>query len=325
MTSLPTIEDARAAQELLRGTVHRTPTWRSTSLSQRVGSDVRLKLELFQKTGSFKVRGATVKVASLTDEERARGVIAVSAGNHAGALAYAASRAGVKSLIVTWETASEVKLAAARAYGGETLRRGKTPLEAFEVMYELMAERGMVLAHPFNDPRIVAGQATVGLEIVEDVPDVAAVLVPIGGGGLMAGTAMAVKALRPQVRVIGIEPAGAPTLTRALEDGAPVNLTDIATIADGLAAPMAGDLSLALIQQHVDDVILMEDAAFARAMGFLAERQKILTEPAGAAAVAALLEGAAGRLPDGPIVAVVSGGNVDPRQFSAIVSSGDPA
>jgi threonine dehydratase len=322
MTALPTIEDARAAQELLRGHVHRTPTWHSTSLSERSGADVRLKLELFQKTGSFKARGATVKVASLTDEERARGVIAVSAGNHAGALAYAASRAGVRSLIVTWESASEVKLAAARGYGGETVRRGKTPLEAFAAMRELMAERGMVLAHPFDDPKIIAGQATVGIEIVEDVPDVAAVIVPIGGGGLISGVALAVKALRPEARVIGIEPRGAPTLTRALERGQPVNLSDISTIADGLAAPMAGSLALALIQRHVDDVLLMEDDAFARAMGFLAERQKIMAEPAGAAAVAALLEGAAGSLPDGPVVAVVSGGNVDPRQFSAIVAAG---
>jgi threonine dehydratase len=323
MTALPTIEDARAAQELLRGQVHRTPTWRSTSLSERVGADVRLKLELFQKTGSFKARGATNKVASLTDDERARGVIAVSAGNHAGALAYAASRAGVRSLIVTWETASEVKLAAARAYGGETLRRGKTPLDAFAAMRELMAERGMVLAHPFDDPKVIAGQATVGIEIVEDVPDVAAVVVPIGGGGLISGTAMAIKALRPQARVIGIEPEGAPTLTRALEQGGPVNLTDIDTIADGLAAPMSGELSLELIRRNVDDVILLPDAAFARAMGFLAERQKVMAEPAGAAAVAALLDGAAGQLPDGPVVAVVSGGNVDPRAFSEIVRGGD--
>jgi threonine dehydratase len=182
-----------------------------------------------------------------------------------------------------------------------------------------MDERGMVLAHPFNDPQIVAGQATVGLEIVEDVPDVAAVLVPIGGGGLMAGVAMAVKALRPETRVIGIEPVGAPTLTRALEEGAPVNLTDIATIADGLAAPMAGELTFEVVKRYVDDVVVIDDDSIAAALRDLLTSAKLLAEPGGAAATAAVLTRAV-PLRDGErVAAIVSGGNVDIARLATLL------
>ena len=250
MTALPTIEDARAAQELLLGKVHRTPTWHSTSLSERVGADVRLKLELFQKTGSFKARGATVKVASLhaggAGPRRHRRV--GRQPRRSAGLRRRAGRAST-SLIVTWETASEVKLAAARAYGGETLRRGKTPLEAFAAMRELMAERGMVLAHPFDDPKIIAGQATVGLEIVEDVPDVAAVLVPIGGGGLMLGHGHGRQGAAARGPGHRHRAAWRADAVPGPEAGRAGNLADISTIADGLAAPMAGDLALELIKR----------------------------------------------------------------------------
>jgi threonine dehydratase len=315
----PTIEDVRRAAELVRGAgLHRTPTWRSTSLSEAIGVETWLKLELLQRTGSFKPRGATVKIASLTAEDRQRGVIAVSAGNHAQALAFAASRAGVASTIVTWETAPEIKLVAARAYGGKTLRRGKTPLEAFAAMEELRAERGLVLAHPFDDPHVLAGQGSVALELLEDVPQAATVVIPVGGGGLLCGMAIALRALRPDVRIVGVEPEGAPTLQRALAAGAVVNQHAISTIADGLSAPMAGTLTLPLARDLVDEIVLVSDAEIEHAMRFVAERTKLLAEPGGAAGVAALMAGRLGAV-KGPCVAVLSGGNVDPALLGRVL------
>jgi threonine dehydratase len=317
----PTIEDVRRAADLVRGAgLHRTPTWRSTSLSEAIGVEIWLKLELLQRTGSFKPRGATVKIASLTAEERQRGVIAVSAGNHAQALAFAASRAGVASTIVTWETAPEIKLVAARAYGGETVRRGKTPLEAFAAMEELRAERGLVLAHPFDDPHVLAGQGTVALELLEDVPQAATVVVPVGGGGLLCGMAIALRALRPDVRIVGVEPEGAPTLHRALAAGEVVHLHAISTIADGLSAPMAGTLTLPLARDLVDEIVLVSDAEIENAMRFVAERTKLLAEPGGAAGVAALMAGRLGAV-KGPCVAVLSGGNVDPALLVRVLGA----
>jgi threonine dehydratase len=314
---LPSLGDVEQAMEVVRGAgLHRTPTWRSTSLSNELGVETWLKLELLQKTGSFKARGASVKIASLGPAERERGVIAVSAGNHACALAYAASAAGVSSTIVTWETAPEVKLVAARAYGGETLRMGKTPLEAFAAMERLRAERGLVLAHPFDDRFVMAGQGTVALELLEDVPEAATVVVPIGGGGLIGGIAVALRARRPGVRIVGVEPEGAPTLTRALAAGDVVPLEEIRSIADGLSAPMAGRLTLPAVRDLVDDVVLVSDDEMREAMRFLALRAKIVAEPAGAAGVAALTTGKAGPL-TGPVVVVVSGGNVDPALLAS--------
>jgi threonine dehydratase len=321
--SLPTLDDALAAQRRLVGEpLHRTPLWRSQTLSREVGRDVHLKLELLQKTGSFKPRGALVKIGSLTADERRRGVIAVSAGNHAQAIAYAAATAGVSSTVVTWETAPEIKLVAARAYGAETLRLGRTPLEAFEHMRELKERRGLVLAHPYDDPQVIAGQATVGLELVEDLPELATVVVPVGGGGLLGGIAIVLRALLPDVRIVGVEPEGAPTLRRALEAGVPVPLNDISTIADGLSAPVAGDLTLAAARL-ADELVTVSDDDLREAMRFLAARTKLVAEPAGAAAVAALRTGRVAPL-DGPVVAVLSGGNVDPVLLGGILAGAAP-
>jgi threonine dehydratase len=307
----PSYDDVLAAQRLLRDTpIRRTPTVTAHTLAELAGvGDLRLKLELFQKTGSFKPRGAYTSIARLSAEDRARGVIAVSAGNHAQAVAYGAALAGTRSVVVTWKTASQVKLDAAAAYGAEVLRLGDTPLEAFEEMYRVRDERGLVLIHPFDDPGVLAGQGTVALELLEDVPDVGTVVVPIGGGGLLGGMAIALRHARPGVRIVGVEPEGAPTLTRALAAGEPVKLDGISTVADGLSAPFAGRLTYELVRDLVDDVVLVSDDEILSAMRLLALRAKIVPEPAAAAGLAALLAGRVAPA-EGPVALVISGGNV---------------
>jgi threonine dehydratase len=285
-----------------------------------VGAPTSLKLELFQKTGSFKPRGALVRIAALDAAERARGVIAVSAGNHAQAVAWAATAAGVPSTIVTWETAPEIKLIAARAYGAETVRAGATPLEAFAAMQRMRTARQLVLVQPSDDEIGAAGAGTVGSEVFEDLPDAATVVVPVGGGGLILGVAAAARATGRRVRIIGVEPEGAPTLTRALAAGAPVALQSVSTIADGLSAPIAGELQVAALPSLVDDVVLVTDDMLRDAMRFLALRAKVVAEPAGAAAVAALLSGLVD-VGHGPVVAIVTGGNVEPRLVAEAITA----
>jgi len=307
----PSFDDLLAARKLLAPTpIWHTPIHTSRTLGELAGvDDLRLKLELFQVTGSFKPRGAYCSIASLAPADLARGVIAVSAGNHAQAVAYGAALAGTRSVVVTWSSASELKLEAARAYGAETLRLGDTPLEAFEEMYKVRDARGLVLIHPFDDPHVLAGQGTLGLELLDDVPDVGTVVVPIGGGGLISGVAIALRRLRPEVRIVGVEPEGAPTLTRALAAGGPVSLERISTIADGLSAPFAGALTYETTRDLVDDVVLVSDAEIRNAMRALALRAKVVAEPAAAAGLAALIAGRVAPAP-GPVVVVVSGGNV---------------
>jgi threonine dehydratase len=320
----PSYDDLLAARRLLAPTpIRHTPVHTSRTLGEAAGvDDLRLKLELFQVTGSFKPRGAYNRIASLTAEERARGVITVSAGNHAQAVAYAAALAGTSSVVVTWKTASQLKLDAAQAYGAETLRLGDTPLEAFEAMFRVRDERGLVLIHPFDDPLVLAGQGTLGLEVVDDVPDVGTIVIPIGGGGLIGGVAIALRHLRPGVRIVGVEPEGAPTLTRALQAGAPVSLDDVSTIADGLSAPFAGALTYELVRDLVDDVVLVSEAEILTAMRLLALRAKVVAEPAAAAGLAALFAGRVAPAP-GPVVVVVSGGNVAADTIATAVTSTD--
>jgi threonine dehydratase len=264
-----------------------------------------------------------VRIAALDAAERRAGVIAVSAGNHAQAVAWAASAAGVPSTIVTWETAPEIKLVAARAYGAETVRAGATPLEAFAAMERMRTARGLVLVHPYDDEIVAAGAGTVGVEILEDLPAAATIVVPVGGGGLVLGIASAARAAGSAARIVGVEPEGAPTLTRALAAGAPVALTEVATIADGLSAPIAGELQVAALPALVDDVVLVSDDELRAAMRFLALRAKVVAEPAGAAAVAALLFGRVdpGR---GSVVAVVTGGNVQPALVAEVLAADGP-
>jgi len=310
------LENARA---LIASSVHRTPLLRSRALSDRVGAPVFLKCENLQKTGAFKVRGALHRLLRLTDEERARGVATISAGNHAQALAWAASAAGIKSLVVMPEKASPIKVTASREYGAEVVLHGDARA-AFAKVLELADERGLTFVHPFDDEEVVAGHASCGLEIVEDLPDVASVVVPVGGGGLCSGISVAIAATRPNVAVWGVEPAGAPGMHRSLAAGRALHLDSVETIADGLGAPMAGVLNHAILEEHRRSVVLVSDVEIVAALRLLLERTKLLVEPAGAAGLAALLTGKISVRPDEPVVVVLSGGNVDLTQLGRLLS-----
>ena len=316
MVGLSEILDARISGA---GRVHRTPLFQVNALGRRINAQLFLKAEFLQKTGSFKVRGVLHKIRRLTPEQKAAGLVTVSAGNHAQALAYAASSQGVKSTIVMPATASPLKVQATRDYGGEVILHG-TPLEAFAKMEELQRERGYTLVHPYDDDDIIAGHGTAGLEIMEDLPDADVVIVPVGGGGLISGIAAAVKSARPSTRVFGVEPTGAPCLRAALDAGQVIKLEKPNTIADGLAAPMTGEKNLEHVRAFVDDVVLVSDDEIRNALREVLERCKFMLEPAGAAGVAALL---GARVPIGSgarVVAVASGGNIDYQRLKALLA-----
>ena len=307
----PTLESIRSARTRIAERLHLTPVLSSRTIADRAGaSGFLLKCESLQKTGSFKVRGALNAVTQLSLAARQHGVVTVSAGNHAQALAWAAAASGVRCTVVMPAKASESKATAAAGYGAEVIRHG-TAAEAFAKADALAKEMGYTLVHPFDDPQIQAGTGTIGLEILEQVPDVELVVVPIGGGGLIAGIAVAIRAANPHIRVIGVEPEGAAAMRASLDAGHPVRLDTINTIADGLAAPFAGELTYPVVRDLVDDVVLVTDREIADAMSVILTRCKLLAEPAGAAATAALL---AHRIPQAQgkrVVAILSGGNVD--------------
>ncbi|MEX0675332.1 MAG: threonine/serine dehydratase [Gaiellaceae bacterium] len=302
-------DDVVAAREAIAGRLHRTPVFSSETL----GAGVFLKAELFQKTGSFKPRGVLTNLAALSEEQKRRGVIAISAGNHAQAVAWGAARAGVDALLVMWRGASEAKLAATRGYGAAVDLEAANPTEAFERLDVLLAETGRTLVHPFDSPLTIAGQGTVGLEILEDVPEVDAIVVPVGGGGLIAGIAAAAAG---RARVIGVEPELSTAMRSALAAGKPVPVTPT-SIADGLSAPFAGQNTLAIVREHVEEIVLVSEEEIEDAFRFLYERAKLAVEPAGAAAVAALR---AGKIRGERVVCVVSGGNVAAETASAILA-----
>ena len=281
---LERFEQARAR---IAGSVHRTPLVASRTLSGRVGRPVWLKCENLQKTGAFKVRGALHRLLRLSDEERARGVSTISAGNHAQAVAWAATAAGIPSLVVMPEGASPTKVRAAREYGAEVVLHG-TASEAFRHVRELSEERGLRFVHPFDDEEVVAGHGSCALEILEDLPDVASIVVPVGGGGLSSAIAAATACVRPGVAVWGVEPRGADAMARSLEIGKAVHLDRVDTVADGLAAPMAGELNLELLRAHARGVVRVDDDAILRAMRLIVERTKLLVEPSAAAGLAAV-------------------------------------
>jgi threonine dehydratase len=314
-----TLDDVLAAQRVITGRLHRTPLAGSAALSERIGAPMYLKLENWQKTGSFKPRGVLNRIAALSQDERARGLVTASAGNHAQALAWAAAAEGLPCTVVMPETAPAAKIAATRGYGATIVFEPST-LTVFERANALVAEHGYTLVPPFDDPAVVAGQGTVGLEILDDLPDAGTIVVPIGGGGLIAGVALAVKSRRPGLRVVGVEPEGAAAMWRSREAGKPVRLDNVATIADGLTAPFAGAVPFALVQRYVDDVVLVSDADIREAMILILERCKLLAEPGGAAGVAALLSGAAQAQPGAPVVAVLSGGNVDAKRLASLIA-----
>ena len=322
MSALPvTLNDVRAAREAIHGLVHRTLLTGSRTLSQRSGFDVHLKLENLQKTGSFKPRGAITTMKGLSPADLARGVITISAGNHAQGVAYAASVLGCRATVVMPLNASPAKAEAARGYGAEVILHGEIA-QTFEKMNELREQRSLVLVHPFDAPGTIAGQGTVGLEILEDVPDTDLIVVGIGGGGLASGIAIALKESRPGARLIGVEPVGAPSMRRSFDEGKPVKLERTDTIADGLAAPYAGTLNYEILKRYADDVVLVTDDEIRMGMRFLLERCKTLAEPAGAAATAAILSGKISAPSGARVVSVVSGGNIGPELLARHLAAG---
>ena len=314
-----TLDDIIAARRVIEGRLHRTPLVGSAALGARIGAPLFLTPESWQKTGSFKPRGVLTKIAALSEEERARGLVAASAGNHAQALAWAASAVGCTATVVMPQSAPAAKVAATQGYGG-TVVFEPSFLTLFQRAEALVEEFGYTFVSPFDDAAVIAGQGTVGLEILDDLPEVGTVVVPIGGGGLIAGIAVAIKSQRPGVRIVGVEPEGAAAMWRSHAAGHPLRLDHVQTIADGLSAPYAGHLPFALVEQYVDDLVLVSDADIRQAMALILERCKLLAEPAGAAALAGLLTGAARFTPDAPVVAILSGGNVDVARLAALLA-----
>jgi threonine dehydratase len=312
------LPDVEAARDAIGARLHRTPTFSSATLGELTGARVFLKAELFQKTGSFKPRGVLTNLAALTGEQRRRGVIGISAGNHAQALAWGAAAEGIDALLVMWQGASEAKIQATRDYGAEVDLESPGPTEAFDRLAELVEQTGRTLVHPFDHPLTIAGQGTVGLELIEDVPDADVVIVPIGGGGLISGIATAVKGLKPEARVIGVEPELSPAMYEALEAGWPVPVNP-RSIADGLGAPFAGEHGFEICRERVDRVVLVTEAEIEEGMRFLYARAKLACEPAAGAPTGALLAGKVPVEPGETVVAVVSGGNVAAETAVAIL------
>lgn len=316
-TELVSLDDVRAAAERLRGVVVRTPLLPDHDLSERLGVEVRLKCESLQRAGSFKARGANNYVMQLSDEEAAAGVITYSSGNHAQAVALAAGIRGVKAVVVMPATAPKVKVEGAKALGARVEFEGTTSLERKVRAEAIAADEGLAMVPPFDHPWIIAGQGTVGLEIHEDWPDVGTVLVPAGGGGLSSGVAAALRRLRPDVRILVVEPEGAACMKAAVDAGAPVTLDRTDTIADGLAPVRAGELTHRHVAALADGVVTVDDEAIREAARHLLRSRKLVVEYSGAATVAALLSGAAPA--DGSVAAVLSGGNLDPSLLVELV------
>jgi len=312
------LSDVYAAREAIGNRLVRTPLLYNDALSARLGRPLYFKLENLQKTGSFKPRGVLTKIAALSDEEKPRGLVTISAGNHAQALAYAARANGLHCTVVMPATAQATKIANTRGYGAEVILH-PDHITLRDRMRAEQEAHGYVYVPPFDDPYVIAGQGTVGLEIMEDLPEVAAIVVPVGGGGLISGIAVAVKGIRPATQLSGVEPEGAPGMFNSLAAGYAVHLDHVNTIADGLAAPFAGELNYAIVRDLVQEVVLVSDAEIAAAVPMLVDSAKVVPEPAGAAALAALLVGRVTLPPEGPVVAVVSGGNLDLARLAAMI------
>lgn len=308
---LISLERLREAASRLAGKVHRTPLLSSVQIGSRIGAPLFLKCESLQKTGSFKPRGALNKILSLSNAERARGIVTVSAGNHAQAVAWASRIVGVPAIVVMPSDAPRSKLDAVRGYGAEIVLHDDRPT-LFDRLRAVQEERGLTFVHPFDDPVVLAGAGTVGLEIVEDLPDAGTVVVPVGGGGLLGGIASAVKQLRPRTRIVAVELEAGPGLGPALAAGKSVPAPRPSwTLCDGMTPPFVGALPLEIAREAVDEIVTVSEEAVIRAMALLMTRAKLIVEGSGAAATAALLDGKI-RVPEGSsVVAVVSGANID--------------
>ncbi|GAA4783256.1 threonine ammonia-lyase [Streptomyces ziwulingensis] len=315
-----TLDDVRGAQKMLSGVARVTAMEGSRHLSQLVGAPVHFKCENLQRTGSFKLRGAYVRIAGLLPEERAAGVVAASAGNHAQGVALASSLLGVESTVFMPQGAPLPKISATRDYGAEVRLHGQVVDETLAAAQEYAEQTGAVFIHPFDHPDIIAGQGTVGLEILEQCPEVRTIVVGIGGGGLAAGIAVAVKAIRPEVRIVGVQAEGAAAYPPSLAAGRPVALEHPVTMADGIKVGRPGDVPFGIIGDLVDEVRTVTEDQLSTALLLCLERAKLVVEPAGASPVAALL-GAPGAF-EGPVVTVLSGGNVDPVLMQGVLRHG---
>ncbi len=311
--------DVLAARARISDAVRQTPVLTSTRLGDRAGVNLYLKAESLQKTGSFKVRGALNRLRSMSPEELSRGVVTVSAGNHAQGLAWAARIVGTRCTVVMTSKASQTKIAATRGYGAEVILVDGPIHEAFATAARLEQEQGLINVHGFDDPWIIAGQGTVGLEIVEQVPEVDVVVCPVGGGGLISGVAIAAKSGDRPVRVYGIEPEGASAMRQSWDTGEAVQLEAVNTIADGLAPPMAGKITYPLTKQYVDDIILLNDDEIIAGLKDVMTNAKLYVEPSGAAATAALLAGKVPVNEGETVVSIVSGGNFDLDKLKSIL------
>ena len=316
-----TLSDVRQARDRIAPHIIRTPLVPSPTLSERCGSEVFLKLETMQKAGSFKVRGAMNRILSSKGQIGEQGVVAASAGNHAQGVAVAARVAGLPATVVMPEWASVSKQAAARAYGARVILRGSTLEESMAHARELAAS-GMTFIPTFDDPEVIAGQGTIGLEILEDLPGTGLILVPVGGGGLIAGIATAVKGIDPRVRVAGVQAAACPSAAEAVKAGRPVLVEAGPTLADGIRVRQVGELAFPVIRDLVEEILLVEEEEIAAAMLLLLERKKVIAEGAGAVPLAALLSGRAGLTGGSPVVLVVSGGNVDTPLLDRVIHQG---
>ncbi|NLA90089.1 MAG: pyridoxal-phosphate dependent enzyme [Synergistaceae bacterium] len=322
MAKITRLEDIKKAAKRIEGKVRRTPLLREDRLDELFGAEVYLKPENLQVTGSFKIRGATNKILSLTDEERSRGIIASSSGNHAQGVAYAAKTLGIRATLVLPENAPKSKVEGSKKLGAEVILHGFDSIERYKKLYEIQDEKGYTLVHSYNDPDLIAGQGTSGLEIMEDLPDVDTVVVPLGGGGLLAGVAAAVKETRPSVRVIGVEPANIQRYAESRKAGKPVQVEMGPTLADGLMITVTGENNYPLIDKYVDEIVPASDDFIYKALMEIVFRGKVLIEPSASVGVAAALEGSFKVKPGEKICFFLSGGNIDPEKLADFIAHG---
>lgn len=315
-----TLADIKQARQFLSGIAHHTPLEYSFTFSKMTGCKAYLKLENLQKTGSFKIRGAYNKIRSLLPEESINGVIAASAGNHAQGVAYAAASAKIAATIVMPQMAPLAKIMATKGYGAEVILAGNGYDEAFQQAKELQKEKHQTLIHAFDDPYVIAGQGTVGLEILDDLSDIDTIVVPIGGGGLLAGIAVAVKEQYPKIKIVGVEAVKANAIYLSQKKGYITPILDAVTMADGIAVKVPGEIPFSIIKHYVDDVVLVDDETIAGTILLLLERAKLVTEGAGAISLAALLSEKVKA--KGKIVSILSGGNIDVQFISRIIERG---
>ena len=322
LPNVPTLRDIEYASNVIRDAIHVTPMLRSRTFSTMTGANVYLKPENLQRAGSFKVRGATYKISQLSEEKRRHGMIATSMGNHAQAVAIAAQSFGVPATIVMPELAPLVKVMATQGYGARVVLHGATFDDAFAHALELQAVTDATFVHAFDDPDIIAGQGTLGLEILSQVPSVDTLIVPIGGGGLISGIAIAARALKPDITIIGVEAEGAASCRVSLDAGELRTLPHISTIADGIALKRPGELTFPIIQQLVDEVVTVKDEETIRAIFLLQERCKLQVEGAGAVSLAALLHPGLLNLTGKEVVVLLSGGNIDMGLLGGFIAQG---